>query len=383
MKLTIVYEKLKEGVKIAERLAQKSLTLPILQNILLKTDKSFICLESTNLEVGIKYWSLIKKEKDGELLVSARVISQLIDFLPPKPIDLKKEGNDLSVSCENYKSLIRGFNPEEFPIIPEIEKTDSVTIPSSVFCQALNQVVDIASPSVARPEISGIYFAFQKKIIKIVATDSFRLAEQKIILDNSLLQEYSLILPQQTAKEIINIFGQKEGDLKIYFSPNQILFETLMAETNHPQIHLISRLVEGNYPDYETIIPDKTATQIQISKNEFLNQIKLAGLFAGKTNEVSFKVNPQKDKLDIFSQDPDSGDYKSSLNAKIKGKEIDISFNYRFLVDGILKIKSPDVLFELTERDDRTGEGGKAILKPSQEENFLYIAMPMAPFKKS
>src|SRR4030042_2508273 len=109
-------------------------------------------------------------------------------------------------------------------------------------------------------------------MIKIVATDSFRLGEQKLPLKSSLTKEYSLILPQQTAKEIVNIFGQKEEVLKIYFSPTQILFESSMAETKHPQIQVTSRLIEGIYPDYETIIPAKTATQIQVQKNEFLNQ---------------------------------------------------------------------------------------------------------------
>ncbi len=270
MKLIIIYEKLKEGVKVVERLAQKSLSLPILQNIYLKIEKNFLCFSTTNLEVGIKYWSLIKTEKDGQVVVPAKILSQLIDFLPQKPINLEGKDNNLLISCQDYKSTIKGFSPEEFPIIPEIKDGESVLVPCFDFCQALSQVVDIASPSVARPEISGIYFVFQKDLIKMVATDSFRLGEQKIFLKNSLPQEYSLILPQQTAKEVINIFSQKEGDLKIYFSPNQILFESMMPETSHPQIQLTSRLIEGNYPDYEAIIPQKTTTQIQIQRNPFL-----------------------------------------------------------------------------------------------------------------
>lgn len=371
MKLIIIYEKLKEGIKIVERLAQKSLTLPILQNINLRTEKNFLCFSATNLEVGIKYWSLVKNEKDGQVIVPARIISQLVDFLPQKPITLEKKEDNLLISCQDYKSTIRGFNPEEFPIIPEIKEGENITVPCVDFCQAVNQVVDVASPSVARPEISGVYFIFQKDLIKIVATDSFRLSEQKIFIKNSLSQEYSLILPQQTVKEVINIFSQREGNLKIYLSPNQVLFEYLMPETSHPQIQLISRLIEGNYPDYEAIIPEKTSTQIQIQKSEFLNQIKSASLFAGKTNEVSFKIDPKREKVEIYSQNQELGEYQSSLSAKIKGKEVDISFNYRFLTEGINKIKSSEVLFELTNED------GASIIKPIKEEGFLYIVMPI------
>ncbi|MFH1894861.1 MAG: DNA polymerase III subunit beta [Patescibacteria group bacterium] len=371
MKLLIIYEKLKEGIKIVERLAQKSLTLPILQNIYLKIEKNFLCFSATNLEIGIKYWSLIKTEKEGQVVVPAKIFSQLIDFLPQKPINLEGKNNNLLISCQDYKSTIKGFLPEEFPIIPEIKGGESVVVPCFDFCQALSQVVDIASPSLARPEISGIYFVFQKDLIKMVATDSFRLGEQKFFAENSLPQEYSLILPQQTAKEVINIFGPKEGNLKIYFSPNQILFESMMPETSHPQIQLTSRLVEGNYPDYEAIIPQKITTQIQIQKNELLRQIKSASLFSGKNNEISFKIDPQKGRVEIFSQDQDLGEYQSGLLAKIKGKQVDISFNHRFLADGFLKIKNPEVVLDLADED------GAAVLKSTEPEGFLYIVMPI------
>jgi len=371
MKLIIIYEKLKEGVKVVERLAQKSLTLPILQNIYLKIEKSFLCFSATNLEMSIKYWSLIKTEKEGQAVVPARILSQLIDFLPPKPISLEGKNNDLLISCQDYKSTVKGFSPEEFPIIPEIKDGESVIVPCSVFCQALSQVVDIASPSASRPEISGVYFVFQKDLIKIVATDSFRLGEQKIFLKNSLPQEYSLILPQQTAKEVINIFNQNEGDLKIYFSPNQIMFESKMTETAHAQIQLTSRLIEGSYPDYEAIIPQKTVTQIQAQKNDFLRQIKSASLFSGKNNEISLKIDSTKGRIEILSQDADLGEYQSGISAKTKGKSVDISFNHRFLADGFLKIKSPEVLLELTDED------GAAILRATDQEGFLYIVMPI------
>jgi DNA polymerase III subunit beta len=371
MKLTIIFEKLKEGIKTVERMAQKSLSLPVLQNVYLKVEKNFLCLAATNLEVGIKYWSLVKMEKEGEILVPARVFSQLTDFLPQGAVTLEKKENDLLVSSQNYKSKIKGLSADEFPIIPETKGGESISISCVTFCQAIGQVVDIASPSAARPEIAGIYFLFQKDMIKIVATDSFRLGEQKLFLKNSITQDYSLILPQQAAKEIINIFGQKEGDLKIYFSSNQLLIESNMQETNHPQVQLVSRLVEGNYPDYEAIIPQKTETQIQVGKSEFLNQIKSASLFAGRTSEISLKIDPQKEEMEIASQNQDLGEYQSSLPSKVKGKEVVVAFNHHFLAEGLVKIKSPNVIFELC------GQDGPAIFRPQGQEQFLYVVMPI------
>jgi DNA polymerase-3 subunit beta len=204
-----------------------------------------------------------------------------------------------------------------------------------------------------------------------VSTDSFRLGEKKIFSKLPLAKEYSFILPQLTAREVVNVFSEKEGELRIYFSPNQVLFESLLSETNHPQVNLVSRLVEGDFPDYQAIIPKKVETQISLSKNEFLNQIKSASLFSGKISEVKLNVSPQKGKVEVFSQNPDLGEYQSSLLGKIKGKAVSASFNHRFLIDGLLKIKSPEVILELTSGEE------PAVLKPVGAEDYLYVVMPI------
>jgi len=371
MKITILKEKLKEGINIVERITQKSLTLPILNNVLLKGEKTFISFTTTNLEIGLRWWSLAKIEKEGEIIVPTRLFSTLIGFLPNGPLELETDGLFLDIKAGEYKSRIKGFSPEDFPLLPQVNQEEKVDLNSQVFCQALSQVFDIASPSLARPEISGIFFHFQKEQIKIVATDSFRLGEKKIFSRLPLTKEYSFILPQLTAREVVNVFSEKEGEFKIYFSPNQVLFESILSETNHPQIHLVSRLIEGDFPDYQAIVPKKYEIQIVLSKNEFLNQIKSASLFSGKINEVKLNVLPQKGKVEIFSQNPDLGEYKSSLPGKIKGKTLSVSFNHRFLAEGLLKIKSPEVIFELTDEEE------PAVLKPVGLEDYLYVIMPI------
>ena len=367
MKLIILQEKLKNGIKTVERISQKSLTLPILQNTLLKTLPNFLSLEATNLEIGIKNWILAKTEKEGQIAIPTRVFASLIAALPNKPVRLEVEGTTLSLQCGEIQTKIKGFAAAEFPIIPQPKEGEKLEVKSLDFCQALSQIVDIPSPSAARPEVSGIYFSFQKELIKMVATDSFRLGEKKLFLPSSLSQEYSLILPQQTAKELINIFGEQEADLQIYFSPNQILFETMMPETSHPQVQLVSRLIEGEYPNYQEIIPKKAETQIVCGRDEFISQIKTASIFSGKINEVKLKIDPKEKQILISSQNPDLGEYKGSLAGKIKGKEIEVSFNHRFLGDGLLGIKTSEVIFELTSEEE------PAVLKPLGDEGYLYV----------
>jgi len=379
MKTTILKDKLKEGIGIVERVSGRALSLPILNNILVSVEKSFLNLTTTDLEVGVKWWSLVKTEKEGQIAVPARVLAGFVNFLPNKPISLEKKDLSLGISCENYQTSIKGVEAEDFPIIPKISEEEKITLPSQDFCQGLSRVVDFASYSSTKPEISGLYLLFQKNVITIAATDSFRLGEKKIHSVsplNGISQDYSLIVPQRAAKEIISIFGQKDGDISIYFSANQIMFESPLAETSHPKVQLTTRLIEGDYPDYQEIIPQKSETKVTFQAQELLNQVKLASLFSGKINEVKIKADPKKNRLDIFSQSPEVGEHKSFLAAKVEGKGAEVSFNYRFLLDGLLQMpgggeKKKEAVLELT------GSDKPGVLRPKGEEDYLYLVMPI------
>ncbi|PIR72646.1 MAG: DNA polymerase III subunit beta [Candidatus Nealsonbacteria bacterium CG10_big_fil_rev_8_21_14_0_10_36_24] len=372
MKIQILQEKLKKGLNIIERISSKSLTLPILNNILISSEKNFLKLTATDLEIGINWWVLAKIEKEGKITIPSRLFSNFINLLPNKKINLEVQNNNLILTCENYKTQINGLPAEEFPLIPKITESENIYFEAPSFCRGLSQLVDIAVLSTARPEISGIYFLFQKDFITVAATDSFRLGETKIPFKNSSLKkEYSLILPQKTIKEIINIFGEKTGEIKMFFSPNQVMFEYPMEETPHPQTQIISRLIEGEYPNYQEIIPKKFTTQLILNRTEFLNQVKTASLFSGKINEVKIKISPTEKKALIFSRSPDLGEYQSSIPGKIKGEPVEISFNHRFLLDGLSNIKSSEVILELN------GDSGPGVVKPVGDDSYIYVVMPI------
>jgi len=371
MKIIILKENLKNGLNIIERTIGKRLTLPILSNVLLKAEKNFLILSSTNLEIASIYWILTKIEKEGTITIPLKAFLDYISFLPNNKIILEKTNNSLIIQCGSYKAKIKGEKSEEFPILPKIETEDFIKINCNSFCQGISQVVDFTTLSQTRPELSGVYFNFQKNLLKIAATDSFRLAEKTIFLETSLDKEYSFILPQITSKEIINLFSEKKESLKIFLSPNQILFEVPMAETSHPQLRFISRLIEGEYPGYQEIIPKKWETKLILPREEFLNQIRISGLFSGRINEVKIKVFPKEGKIEIFSQNPELGENKSELFGKIEGKEVEVSFNFKFILEGLTHIKTKEVVFELN------GLEGPAILKPLGDESYLYVVMPI------
>ena len=371
MKVQILQEKLKQGLGIVERISSKSITLPILNNILMSGEKNFLNLIATDLEIGISWWVLANVEKEGKITIPSRLLSSFVALLPNKKINLEIKEKNLICDCENYKTQIRGLPADDFPLIPKVSGLESVSLDCRSFCKSLAQLSDIAVPSTTRPEISGIYFSFQKKQLTAASTDSFRLGEKTIMLKGPLKQEYSLILPQKTAKEIINIFSEKKGEIKMFFSPNQVMFEYPMEETKRPQIQLVSRLIEGEYPNYQEIIPKKFTTQTILDRAEFLNQIKTASLFSGKVNEIKIKIAPEEKKVFISSQSPDVGNYKSSIAGKIKGKSADVSFNHRFLLDGISSIKSSEISFEIN------GDSGPGVLRPLGDDSYLYVIMPI------
>jgi DNA polymerase III subunit beta len=374
MKIIILKENLSKGLNIVGRVAGKNLTLPILNNILISAKKNFLNLSSTDLELGIKYWTLIKTEKEGEITVPAKILMNFINLLPDKKITIDSKNQDLFIQCEEYNTKIKGQSSEEFPIIPTIEDNGVIEMNSLVLCEGISQVVDFATINQARPELSGVCFNFQKDGLRLTTTDSFRLAEKKLSLERGLDKELSFILPQKSAREIVNIFSECEGKVKMHISANQVLFEYPMAETDHPEIQIVSRLIEGEYPDYQGIIPKKYETQLVIEKDKLVNQIKTASIFSGKSNEVKIKVDSTKGGIEILSQNPELGDNKSFLPVKINqnnGEEGEISFNYRFLIDGLNNIKSKNVVMELN------GGEGPALIRPEGDINYLYVVMPI------
>jgi len=371
MKIEILKDNLKKGLEIVEKIAKKNLTLPALSNVLLSCEGNFLRLDTTNLETSISWWVLAKIEEEGKIAIPATFFSSLVNLLKEEKIQLRSQDKNLILETKSQTTQIQGMDSEEFPIIPKIEKEEIVKISNQKLLEALDQIIEVPSISQIRPEISGIYFSFKKDLLKVVGTDSFRLAEKTVVLKGEIKKEVSFILPQDAVRELINILSQKEGHTIIYFSPNQILFENVEEETSHPQVQVLSRLIEGEYPKYQEIIPKKYKTEIIAKKEDLQNQLKQAGLFGGKISEVKLTVQPKDDQLKIYSESPEVGKNESYLPVKIKGEPIEISFNYRFLISGLQNIKSSEVIFELN------GEDGPGVLKPVGDESYIYVSMPI------
>ena len=372
MKVAILKENLKEGLAAVARIAQKNLSLPILNSVLISCEKNFTCLKATDLEMGIKWWTLSNTEKEGEIACPLKVFQGLIDGLSIEKLSLKTEEKKILLEAENFIARINGLDAEEFPIVPEPEVKIGFNVQASLLAQGLAQVTDMTATSSVQPEISGVYFNFSGRQLKMAATDSFRLAEKTITLPEEMKGEVSFILPQKACREIINLFSEREKDIKIYLSPNQILLEMLMSETPHPKIQFFSRLIEGEYPNYQEIIPQKFDFKASLQKNTFLQHLKTVSLFSNKINEIKMRIKQESQKIELEGQNSDIGQSASSLSAEIEGSgNMEVSFNWRFLIDGLNQIKNKDFIFTINK------EEGPAVLRPKGDSSYLYLLMPL------
>jgi len=360
MAIEVLRENLKKGLQTVERITGKNLVLPILNNVYLKTEKNSLRLATTDLETAIYHWVLAKTDKEQEITVPVKLFSNLLSFLPDQKINLEIKNKILILSGKNYKTEIKGLDPKDFPIIPKIEKNEWVEINPLLLTEGISQVIDFCSTTQIRPELTGVYFLFSEKDVKVVATDSFRLAEKTFYFEN----------PQ---KNIIGIFNESEQKIKIFFTPNQILVESYFFESETPETQLISRLIEGEFPNYRDVIPKESKTEVLVDKSQFLNYLKAASIFAGKGNEVNLKVDTKDKKIEILTENTDVGSTQFTLPAKINGEKTKICFNYKFLLEGVSKIKGDEIYIGLN------GEDGPGLIKSQEDSSFLYILMPIKP----
>ncbi len=374
MKVICLQKNIKQALNITERIIGRNLTLPILNNLLLISEGNKLKISSTNLEIGINCWVNGKIVEKGGITVPARLISGFIGNLPNKKIKMKVKENQLELKCEKFKANLKGIKADDFPIIPKIKDKPLIKIKGGLLKNGLSQVVEMSALSESRPEISGIFVNFEKGSIKMAATDSFRLAEKNLETEGSVskINKQSIIIPQRTISELIRILGEKDligdesdQDVEIILSNNQILFDLGYCQ-------VISRLIEGKYPDYQQIIPNSFKTQTVVSREELIKNIKIASLFSGKINDVKITFNPQKSSIEILSKDVDVGENKSKIEAEINGEEeVEVVFDYNYLLGGLNNIFSDKVFFGLN------SSTGPSVIRPVGDISYTYVVMPI------
>ena len=367
MKFSCTQENLRKGLTIVNHVASKHTTLPILNNVLLRVENNVLKLSTTNLEIGVNCVIRGKVEQEGTTTVQAKLLNDYINLLPKETLNLNLDGNRLQVLCGKNKTKINGISAEDFPVIPQLEKHEFSQINVKDFKKAISQIIFAVANDETRPEISGVYLLFDENNLTMVATDSYRLAEKKIKLTKSFSEKKEVIVPSRTLQELARILSDdlEEENINIVLSNNQIMFSLNGVE-------LISRLVEGQYPDYNQIILDTFKTTATAKLTDLVNIVKTASLFCKiGINDVNVKLVSESNEIIISSSNSQLGENESKIESEIIGDMNEIVFNYKYFLDGLNSIDSTDVEIKLMDGDIQ------GLIKAKDKDDYRYIIMPV------
>lgn len=371
MKLSVLQENLARGLTTTSRSVASRAQLPVLSNILLATDQGRLKLSATNLETGINYWLGAKIEKEGAISIPAKVLAEFIASLPAEKVELEAKENNLLINCGSYQAEFNGLAATEFPKIPSVKGRPDLSFASASLVQAINQVAFAAAQDEGRPVLTGVLLMIKGQNLILVATDGYRLSLKKIpstkgIAESKELKK-GLIIPSRTLIELARTMGETEQEknigLTITKEANQAIFST-------PDTEIVSRLIEGKYPDYERIIPGKGKTSLTIDVAELTRGVRVAAIFAREAaNVVRFQID--KKGLEITANTAQVGRNIARLEAKVTGPSGKIAFNSRYLLDLLSVVEGEQINLEIT------GSLNPGIFTSIGDKSYLHIIMPV------
>lgn len=364
MELTVTQENLARALASVSRVASSKAQLPILNNILLRTDGSRLLVAATNLELAATHYIGAKVASHGSITVPARLVSEFVASLPKDTVELKVKGDQLTVTSGRYTSVINGVIADEFPELPTIDESSSIqySITPEDFKKAVGQTVITASNDSTRPVLTGVYWHSHEGHLYLVATDGYRLAERRLVETTS---EVAAIVPTQTLQEVLRTLTDTVDEVEILFDETQVRFRIGEAE-------IVSRLIDGNFPNYRTLIPTETAITGVIKKDDFVRITKVAGLFARESGGgITLTLDAEKHSLSIHSIASELGENTSEAEAEVTNDGV-ITLNSRYLSDALSVIEGDTISFSFN------GKMSASLLRATGDNpNYLHIIMPL------
>ncbi|MHB9031792.1 MAG: DNA polymerase III subunit beta [Anaerolineae bacterium] len=372
MRVSCMQESLARGLATVSKAVATRSTLPILSNVLLASDNGRLKLSATNLELGINCWIGAQVEQDGSITVPARVLSDLVNSLPPERVDLQLivRTNTLNLKCGRLEANIKGLDAQEFPliIVPNDEKP--LMIKAGLLDQMIDQVAFAAAQDDNRPVLTGVLADITADTLTLAAADGYRLSVRKEPVEANDRQT-SVVIPAKALQELRRVSIDPDAPISMLISRNRN-----QAFFHLDDVDLVSQLVEGSFPDYKAIVPTSFNTKTTLLTADFLSAIRMAYIFArDASNMVRLQMVPGGGdaigKIVITATSPEHGDNVSELEATIEGSPVEIAFNARYLIDILSVIDTSQV--SLTTRDPSS----PGVIRPVNGSALDHVVMPM------
>lgn len=361
MKLQVTQENLSRALNNVSRVANTRGTLPILSNVLLKTIDNRLSIAATNLDIAITHFIGSKVTEEGSITVPAKLMQDFVSSLPSSIIDLRLEDYKLHIKTEKYKSVINGVSAEDYPIMPAITSGKTWSISAKLIKSGLQQVVMAASNDEARPVLTGVYLHSHEGELFMVATDSYRLAEKRLMKTN---EDIDLLIPATALSDLLRILGEFEGEVEVTHDDQQVLFKV-------GDIELVTRLIEGKYPDYRKLIPAKFESSAKIKRSDLTNITKVSSLFARESaGSITIHLDPESSQVNIRSVASQLGENTSSATAEVTN-EGNITLNSRYILDALHALAGDEVTFSFNGKLEPT------VLADPKSDDYLHVIMPL------
>lgn len=363
MKFTVLQQDFLLPLQQVARSVGVRSSLPVLDNILLATDGPRLKIAATNLEIGIIKYINVDVSESGEITVPAKTIVELVSGLKQSKVDIEADSNILTISSGKFKATINGIPSAEFPVIP-LSDSKGVTFKKDIL-KSCAQILFASAVDEGRPTLTGILTQTNNGHLDFVATDGFRLAHRQVKMSGDTVSFKSLI-PRKTYEEIVHIMSEEDMDevsISTSQNQNQAIFDfgnTIVS----------SRLIEGNFPSWEKIIPTSAVTRAMMDKEELLKAIKLAAIFArNEANVVVLKTSAGK--ISIESSTKELGSQQNEVEGQVEGEDLVVAFNAKFLLDAINAAPATQLTIEFS------GALSPALIKPMGVEGLQYVVMPV------
>lgn len=373
MKFTCTRENLSHILDIVSGIATKQTNLPILSHVLIKAEESGVEIVSTNLETVVKAHLRAKVDAIGTFTIPGKMFTDFVHLLSDEQVMIELIDNELKIVCGGSSTKIKGTPADDFPVIPELDENNSYVVNVDEFHESLMKVLFATSKAEVRPELSGVCFHFgynESPTLVVAATDSYRLAEKKL----SLLQgtdELRCIVPGRVVAEFIRLLGISKGKGE---SEHQV--RLLLGKSNitlrYDQFEIMSRLVDGNYPDYKQIIPSQFKTKATLPTFVLVKSIKTASIFsASGANAIQVEVQAAEGRVKIYSMSTQAGEHESFVDGVVDGEQNKTVLNFRYVLDGLSQLEADEVEFLVNSSD------APCMFRPKGKDDYLYLVMPI------